>query len=147
MGRWMTAAAAAHGYCALQARNFRKSRSAQGGRYGNGANGEGRNVARYGFNDRASSVIVESGRWEACEHEQFGGRCVVLRPGSYDSLAGMGLDNSISSVRPLQRNAQNVYEAPPAMAVPTYEYRQRPNERLYQANVTAVRAVVGPPEN
>jgi uncharacterized protein YcfJ len=111
------------------------------------ANGEVRNFARTGFNDRASSAVVESGRWEVCEHEQFGGRCVVLRKGSYDTLTGMGLDNSISSVRPLQRNAQNLYEAPPAMAVPTYEYRQRPNERLYQANVTSVRAVVGPPEN
>ena len=111
------------------------------------ANGEVRNFAGTGFNDRASSAVVESGRWEVCEHEQFGGKCVILRKGSYDSLAGMGLDNSISSVRPLQRNAQNLYEAPPAMAVPTYEYRQRPNERLYQANVTSVRAVVGPPEN
>ena len=111
------------------------------------ANGEVRNFAGTGFNDRASSAVVEGGRWEVCEHEQFGGKCVILRKGSYDSLAGMGLDNSISSVRPLQRNAQNLYEAPPAMAVPTYEYRQRPNERLYQANVTSVRAVVGPPEN
>ena len=70
------------------------------------ANGEVRNFAETGFNDRASSAVVESGRWEVCEHEQFGGKCVILRKGSYDTLAGMGLDNSISSVRPLQRNAQ-----------------------------------------
>jgi uncharacterized protein YcfJ len=111
------------------------------------ANGEVRNLAGSGFNDRASSAVVENGRWEVCEHEQFGGKCVVLRKGSYDTLVGMGLDNSISSVRPLSRNARNVYEAPPPMAAPTYEYRQRPNERLYEANVTSVRAVVGPPEN
>jgi len=111
------------------------------------ANGEVRNFAQTGFNDRASSAVVESGRWEVCEHEQFSGKCVILRKGSYDTLAGMGLDNSISSVRPMQRNAQNVYEAPPAMVAPAYEYRQRPNERLYQANVTSVRAVVGAPEN
>ena len=109
--------------------------------------GEVRNLAKSGFNDRASSAVVERGRWEVCEHAQFGGKCVVLRSGSYDTLAGMGLGNSISSVRPLSRNARNVYEAPPAMAVPTYQYRQRPNERVYQANVTSVRAVVGPPEN
>jgi len=111
------------------------------------ANGEVRNFAGTGFNDRASSAVVESGRWEVCEHEQFGGKCVILRRGSYDTLAGMGLDNSISSVRPLQRNAQNLYEAPPVMAAPTYEYRQRPNEALYQAQVTSARAIMGPPEN
>ena len=32
------------------------------------------------------------------------------------------------------------------MAAPNYEYRQRPNERVYQAPVTSVHAVVGPPE-
>ena len=37
------------------------------------------------FNDRASSVIVLSRRWEVCEHAQFDGRCVVLRPGRYQS--------------------------------------------------------------
>ena len=32
------------------------------------------------------------------------------------------------------------------MAAPTYEYRQRANERVYEAPVTSVRAVMGPPE-
>ena len=32
------------------------------------------------------------------------------------------------------------------MPAPTYEYRQRANERVYEAPVTSVRAVVGPPE-
>ncbi len=36
--------------------------------------------------------------------------------------------------------------APVALAAPTYEYRQPPRERLYEAPVTSVRAVVGPPE-
>ncbi|HZQ62633.1 MAG TPA: beta/gamma crystallin-related protein, partial [Casimicrobiaceae bacterium] len=45
------------------------------------------NLERFGFNDRASSVIVERGRWEACEHARFEGRCVILRPGQYPSLA------------------------------------------------------------
>ena len=105
-----------------------------------------RNFDRTGFNDRASSVVVDRGRWEVCEHSQFEGRCVVLRPGSYDTLAAMGMNDRISSVRPLGRSAHYEYEAPPPLATPTYEYRQRPNERLYQANVTSVRAVVGPPE-
>ena len=51
------------------------------------------NLERFGFNDRASSVVVDRGRWEVCEHARFEGRCVVLRRGSYDSLAGLGLSD------------------------------------------------------
>src|SRR6266496_5343458 len=39
------------------------------------------NFDRTGFNDRASSAIVEHGRWEVCEDAGFNGRCTVLRPG------------------------------------------------------------------
>jgi len=28
-------------------------------------------LARYGFNDRASSVVVQRGQWEVCEHQNF----------------------------------------------------------------------------
>jgi uncharacterized protein YcfJ len=104
------------------------------------------NFDRVGFNDRASSVVVDRGHWEVCEHAQFEGLCVVLRPGSYDSLAGMGMSDRISSVRPISQQARYEHEAPPPLPAPTYAYRQRPNERLYQANVTSVHAVVGPPE-
>jgi len=101
--------------------------------------------SRIGFNDRASSVVVETGRWEACEDAQFGGRCVLLRHGSYESLAGMGLDNRISSVRIADGNAH--YEnMPQPLAAPTYEYRRRPSEKFYEARVTSVREVLGPPE-
>jgi len=34
----------------------------------------------------------------------------------------------------------------PPMAQPNYDYRYRPNERIFQANVTSVRAVVGAAE-
>ena len=104
------------------------------------------NFDRVGFNDLASSVVVERGRWEACEHAYFEGRCVILRPGSYTSLAGMGMNNRISSVRPVVRDAVYENHAPPPLPAPTYAYRQLPNERVYVANVTSVRAVVGPPE-
>lgn len=104
------------------------------------------NFERFGFNDRASSVVVERGRWEVCEHPRFEGRCVVLRRGSYDSLRRMGLGNRISSVRPVERSANYGSEAPEPLAAPTNEFRRRPNERLYEARITSVRAVVGPPE-
>lgn len=103
------------------------------------------NFERQGFNDRASSVIVSSERWEACEHQNFGGRCVVLRKGNYANLAAMGLDDRVSSVRSIGRNARvsdDRYAPPP---VTVYDARRRNNERLYQADVTSVRAVVGPP--
>jgi len=52
------------------------------------------NFERYGFNDRASSVVVQRDVWEVCEDARFGGRCVVLRPGRYSSLAAMGYERS-----------------------------------------------------
>jgi uncharacterized protein YcfJ len=103
------------------------------------------NLARYGFNDAASSVVVTRGRWEVCTDEQFGGECRLLQPGSYDSLRGMGLGNRVSSVRPAG-NMRQVVEAPPPLPAPNYEYRTRPNERLYEAQVTSAHAVFGPQE-
>lgn len=104
------------------------------------------NFERYGFNDRASSVVVEHGRWEACDDAGFRGRCVVLRPGRYGSLDAMGLGNRVSSVRPA-RNGRRYTEALPPAPAPAYEYRRRPQERLYEATVTSARAVGGPPEH
>jgi uncharacterized protein YcfJ len=103
------------------------------------------NFEPLGFNDRARSAVVERGRWEVCEDARFEGRCTVLRPGSYESLSGMGMDKRISSVRPVNRPSYE-NEAPAPIAAPAYEYRQRPSERLYQAPVTSVHAVVGPPQ-
>jgi uncharacterized protein YcfJ len=102
--------------------------------------------ARSGFNDRASSVVVLRDRWEVCEHARFDGRCIVLRPGRYPSLAAMGVNDRVSSARIVSGNARiadNRYAPPP---VPVYDNHRRANERVYEANVTSVRAVVGPPE-
>lgn len=104
------------------------------------------NFQRFGFNDRASSVVVLGKRQEVCEDAQFGGRCVVLRPGRYPSLAAMGLNDRVSSVRALGGNDRvddGRYAPPPE---PVYDNRRRDNERLYEADVTSVRAVVGPPQ-
>ncbi len=104
------------------------------------------NFERIGFNDRVSSAVVDRGRWEVCEDARFEGRCVVLRPGSYESLEGMGMNNRISSVRPVSRNARYENEAPAPLAAPSYDYRRRAGERIFEVPVTSVRAVVGPPE-
>ncbi len=104
------------------------------------------NFQRFGFNDRASSVVVLGDRREVCEDAEFGGRCVVLRPGRYASLAAMGLNDRVSSVRVVGGNRRvddGRYAPPPE---PVYDNRRRNNERLYEADVTSVRAVVGPPQ-
>ena len=107
--------------------------------------GTSADLNRAGFADRASSVIVDRGRWEMCEHPGFQGRCVVLRPGQYPSLAALGLDNQVSSVRPAGGRPNAAY-APPPPPAPAYGYYPRQGERTFQANVVAVRVVMGPPE-
>jgi uncharacterized protein YcfJ len=104
------------------------------------------NFQRAGFNDRASSVIVERGLWEVCEAERFQGRCVFLRAGSYDSLSRMGMNDRVSSMRQVdtRRRSQWDNNGPEPMSAPNYDYRRRPNERVYQARVTSVRGIVGP---
>jgi uncharacterized protein YcfJ len=104
------------------------------------------NLTRFGFNDRASSVVVLNNRWEVCEDARFGGRCVVLRPGRYPSLGAMGLNDRVSSVRSMAGNARIDEERFAPMPEPVYDNRRRNNERIYEADVTSVRAVVGPPQ-
>lgn len=104
------------------------------------------NFVQSGFNDRASSVVVLGDRFEVCEDARFSGRCVVLRPGRYPTLAAMGMSDRISSVRAVSRDDRIDDDRYAPVPVPVYDSRRRRNERLYEANVTSVRAVVGTPE-
>lgn len=106
------------------------------------ANGAVADFRGSGFNDRASSAVVRGERWEVCDDVGYGGRCVVLRPGQYASLSAMGLNDRVSSVRDVGGNARvdDGRYAPPPMAV--YDYGRRNDERIYEANITSVRAVV-----
>ena len=104
------------------------------------------NFESFGFNDRASSALVARDRWEVCEDARFKGRCIVLRPGRYPSLAAMGLNDRISSVRMVGSNARIGEDRYAPAPVASSDYRRRNDERLYEANVTSVHAVVGPPE-
>jgi len=104
-------------------------------------------LSRTGFNDRASSaVVVGEQRWEVCDDVRFDGRCMVLRPGQYPSLAAMGMNDRISSMRDIGRDTRidDQRYAPVALAAP--DYRPRRDERLFEVDVTSVRAVVGTPE-
>jgi uncharacterized protein YcfJ len=102
--------------------------------------------SRSGFNDRASSAVVLGQRWEVCVDSAFRGQCRVLNPGRYGSLASMGLNDRISSVRAVDwgmRVDERRYAPVPAVV---YDSRRRNEERLFEANVTSARAVVGPAE-
>jgi uncharacterized protein YcfJ len=108
------------------------------------ANGPVYNLDRSGFNDRASSAIIDRGVWQLCEDADFRGYCIQLRPGQYPSLHAMGLNNRISSLR-------RVSGSPPAYSTPrppppAYPYYPAYGEQLFQAPVVAVRAVTGPPQ-
>jgi hypothetical protein len=91
------------------------------------ANFEGRQlgisstVARLGdlgFNDMASSVIVRRGRWQLCEHADFGGQCLVLGPGRH-ALETVFNDRA-SSIRPLYGNGDQ--PLPRGGAIVLYEF-------------------------
>jgi uncharacterized protein YcfJ len=104
------------------------------------------NFEKFGFNDRASSVVVLRDRWEVCQDARFGGQCIVLRPGRYPSLAAMGLNDRVSSVRAVGNNARIEDRRFAPAPMPVYDNRRRNGERVYEAEVTSVRAVVGRPE-
>ena len=132
------------------------------------ADGTVRNFDRAGFNDVASSAVVNGGQWQVCEDARFSGRCVVLQPGQYDSLRAMGLDNAVSSVRPVDAYSSNDGRRVVADAYPANggyvdnrgyagsdqgyagndrdRWARRQDERLFDVPVTSVHAVVGPPE-
>jgi len=100
------------------------------------------NLERYGFNDRASSVVVLRDRWEVCEDSRFRGRCIVLRPGRYPSLSAMGINDRISSVR-IVNSAARIDESRYAPSpIPVYDNHRRDRERVFEADVTSVHAVV-----
>ncbi|MEO8384422.1 MAG: beta/gamma crystallin-related protein [Betaproteobacteria bacterium] len=104
------------------------------------------NLQRYGYNDRASSAVVVGEPREVCDGERFRGRCAVLQPGSYPTLEAMGLNDRISSVRAVHATTRPDNNRFLPLPVTATDYRRLHNERLYEARVTSVRAVVGRPE-
>lgn len=65
------------------------------------ADGAANNFVDFGFNDRASSMVVRSGTWELCEHRDFGGHCAVFERGEYPDLRRF--NNNFSSAREIER--------------------------------------------
>lgn len=59
-----------------------------------------RSLGDTGFNDKASSAIVErGGTWQLCSDADFRGNCVTLAPGEYPSLRAMNMNDKVSSVQ------------------------------------------------
>jgi uncharacterized protein YcfJ len=87
-------------------------------------------------------VVVSGGRWEVCNDARYGGACVVLRPGQYPSLGAMALNDRISSVRAVGRDARVEDRRYSPLPVVAQDYGRRNDERLYEASITSVRAVV-----
>jgi hypothetical protein len=71
------------------------------------------NFENTGFNDRASSLRVESGYWMFCSDANFNGECRTFGPGDYSRLPA-GFNDRISSGRRISDE---------------YPYSQRPNWR------------------
>ncbi len=61
-----------------------------------------RNLDTTGFNNRASSLRVESGYWIFCSDSEFRGECRTFGPGEYASLPG--LNNVIASGRQISND-------------------------------------------
>jgi uncharacterized protein YcfJ len=100
-------------------------------------------LRRNGRHDRVASIVVLRDRWEVCESPRF--RCIILPPGKYPSLRAMGLNDRVSSVR-VVNGSTRIDAHRHALAPPTAnDYGHRHIERQYEAHVTAVHAVVGPP--
>lgn len=78
------------------------------------------NLARAGFNDMASSIVVRSGLWEVCTDAYFHGNCATLRPGEYQRIDST-LNDRISSARQVgyEPVPPNVVVTSPPVAVVT----------------------------
>jgi uncharacterized protein YcfJ len=103
------------------------------------------NLKRTGFNDRAESAVVLGERWEICDNAQFRGRCVVLRPGRYPSLAAMGLGGEVTSLREVAWDARVAHNRYAPEPVPVYDSRRRRGERFFEADITSARVVLATP--
>ncbi len=62
--------------------------------------GEVRDFRAIGFNDRVSSIQINSGSWEFCEDADFRGGCITLSRDDRN-LVNDGFNDRISSARPV----------------------------------------------
>lgn len=94
-------------------------------------NGRAANLVALGFNDAASSVVVNAGYWQLCQDVEFRGECIVIGPGRYPSLRAMNFNDRLSSVRPVM--------APPGAggSIELFEHTHRDGRSWRGGNATA----------
>ncbi|MEM5515526.1 beta/gamma crystallin-related protein [Henriciella sp. AS95] len=65
-------------------------------------NGAVPSLGQLRFNDKTSSIAIQSGAWEVCTDGNFRGRCEIVT-GSMNELGYVRLNDKISSIRPAGR--------------------------------------------
>ena len=85
--------------------------------------GPAASVSNIGFNDRTSSMVVRSGRWEVCSDDNFKGDCAVFEPGQYANIDGR-FNKRVSSLREIGVVAGN---GGPVVGIGTLELFGQPN--------------------
>ena len=63
------------------------------------------NLSDGDFNDKVSSIVVRSGRWQVCVDEDYQGQCMVLERGEYRRIDGR-FNDRISSVREIRNDGR-----------------------------------------
>jgi hypothetical protein len=79
------------------------------------------------FNDRASSAVVRTGRWQLCSDAYFRGQCAMLGPGEYPSLRAMGMNDRVSSIREVGWRGEGNAPPPPRPSGPAITLYAGPN--------------------
>lgn len=54
-----------------------------------------------GMNDNISSADIKSGTWQFCTDAYYKGRCVTVEAGKSGNFAELGINDQVSSIRPL----------------------------------------------
>jgi len=84
----------------------------------------------------AASVAISDNRtYEVCDDTYFRGNCMRLLPGNYPTLQSMNMYGRIASFRVVVDRVGD-----------GRDYRRRGDERLFEADVVSVRAVMGADE-
>lgn len=97
-----------------------------------GLSGAVTHLSNHEFNDRARSIEIRRGRWQLCEHADFGGECQVLPPGRH-VLQGR-LHGKVSSLRPVF--GANNQPLPAFGGVVLYEHSDFTGRELMLSQVT-----------
>lgn len=87
-------------------------------------NTDNANLRGTGVYDQSKSVVVRSGRWQACSQPNFAGDCLVLERGQYASLPAQ-LNGRIESIREVTQ----VADAPSRWSWSGSDWREREDWR------------------